>query len=186
MTKKKVLEGLRRVIEGNTGKTSEVVREFKQCPQFQQCCHILSQALQHNTYGRKRSATKAPSGLIARGRSLDVPRLDSVALHHSSFGSDAASARFATVLVELGIANLSDWKASAGEPAKFLRRTLDRFVRSHGESEIDEAFELSVALSTDPHEWCESEDEPDASQMFLYVEASSCGFVNLGPALAFL
>ena len=45
MTKKKVLEGLRRVIEGNTGKTSEVVREFKQCPQFQQCCHILSQGM---------------------------------------------------------------------------------------------------------------------------------------------
>jgi hypothetical protein len=49
MTKKKVLQGLRRVIKGNTGKTSEVVREFKQYPQFQQCCHILSQALQHNT-----------------------------------------------------------------------------------------------------------------------------------------
>ena len=67
MTKKKVLEGLRRVIEGNTGKTSEVVREFKQCPQFQQCCYILSQALQHNTYGRKRSATKAPAGLVPPG-----------------------------------------------------------------------------------------------------------------------
>ena len=67
MTKKKVLEGLRRVIEGNTGKTSEVVREFKQCPQFQQCCYILSQALQHNTYGRKRSTTKAPAGLVPPG-----------------------------------------------------------------------------------------------------------------------
>ena len=41
-----------------------------------------------------------------------------------------------------------------------------------------------MTLSTDPHEWCESEDEPDGSQMFLYVEASSCGFVNLAPALA--
>src|SRR6202042_2321061 len=68
MTKKKVLEGLRRVIEGNTGKTSEVVREFKQCPQFQQCCFILSQALQHNTYGRKSSATKAPVGLVPPGQ----------------------------------------------------------------------------------------------------------------------
>jgi hypothetical protein len=80
--------------------------------------------------------------------------------------------------------NPSDWKACAGEPTKLLRRTLDRFVRSHGESQIDEAFEISVTLSTDPHEWCESEDEPDGTQMFLYVEASSCGFVNLGPALA--
>ena len=137
------------------------------------------QEVGHEGAGRSRAPW-----LIARGRSLVTPRLDRVALHHSSFGSDAASARFATILVELGIANPCDWKACSGEPTKFLRRTLDRFVRSHGESEIDEAFELSVTLSTDPHEWCESEDEPDGSQMFLYVEASSCGFVNLGPALA--
>src|SRR5260370_1659236 len=139
--------------------------------------HLRPKEVGHEGTGR----ACAPC-LIARGRSLDVPCLDRVALHHSSFGSDAASARFATILVKLGIANPSDWEACAGEPAKFLRLTLDRFVRSHGESEIDGAFELSVTLSTDPHEWCESEDEPDGSQMFLYVEASSC--VNLAPALA--
>lgn len=122
--------------------------------------------------------------LIARGHSLDVPRLDQVPLHHCSFGSDAAAARFASVLVELGIANPADWKRSNKEPGRFLQRTLDRFIREHGEEEIDGAFELSVTLSTDPHEWCESEDEPDGSQMFLYVEAHSCGFVNLGTALA--
>ena len=140
--------------------------------------HLRPQEVGHEGPGRSRAPW-----LIARGPSLDTPRLDRVALHHSSFGSDAASARFATILVELGIANPCDWKACAGEPGKFLRPTLDRFVRSHGESEIDEAFELSVTLSTDPHEWCESEDEPDGSQMFLYVEAASCGFVNLGAAL---
>ena len=143
-----------------------------------------TQHLRPKEIGHEGAVRACAPWLIARGRSLDVPRLDRVALRHSSFGSDAASARFATILLELGIANPSDWEACAGEPAKFLRRTLDRFVRSHGESEIDEAFELSVTLSTDPHEWCESEDEPDGSQMFLYVEASSCGFVNLAPALA--
>jgi hypothetical protein len=143
-----------------------------------------TQHLRPKKVGHEGTGRACAPWLIARGRSLDVPRLDRVALHHSSFGSDAASARFATILVELGIANPSDWEGCAGEPAKFLRCTIDRFVRSHGESEIDEAFELSVTLSTDPHEWCESEDEPDGSQMFLYLEASSCGFVNLAPALA--
>src|ERR1700678_2698870 len=141
--------------------------------------HLRPKEVDHEGAGR----AGAP-WLIARGRSLDVPRLDRVALHHSSFGSDAGSARFAAILVELGIAKPSDWEACSEEPAKFLRCTLDRFVRSHGEFEIDEAFELSVTLSTDPHEWCETEDEPDGSQMFLYMEAGSCGFVNLGPALA--
>jgi hypothetical protein len=115
---------------------------------------------------------------------LSVPRLDQVGLRYSSFGSDAAAARFATILVELGIGKPSDWTACGKEPAKFLSRALDRFVERHAESAIDNAFELSVTLSTDPHEWCETEDEPDGSQMFIYFEAASCGFVNLWPALA--
>jgi hypothetical protein len=126
--------------------------------------------------------TRAP-WLIAPGYSLSVPRLDQVGLRHSSFGSDAAAAQFATVLIELGIGSPSDWIACGREPAKFLRRTLDRFVKRHAEPAIDGAFDLSVTLSTDPHEWCETEDEPDGSQMFIYMEAASCGFVNLGPAL---
>ena len=134
---------------------------------------------------RDEDAVRAcPPWLIARGRSLEVPRLDQVPLHHCSFGSDAAAARFAVVLVELGIANPADWKHSAGEPGRFLQRTLDRFIRQHGETEIDGAFDFSITLSTAAHEWCETEDEPDGSQMFLYFEAHSCGFVNLGPALA--
>jgi len=136
----------------------------------------------------KKVSDQAPGGpcapwLIARGPSLGVPRLDRVALHHGSFGSDAAAGRFARVLIELGIASPHDWTRCSGDPARFIGRALDRFVRSHGEAEIDGAFELSVTFSTDAHEWRESEDEPDGSQLFLYMEAYSCGFVNLGPAL---
>ena len=67
MTKKNVLRELQRVVEGRTRKTSEIVREFKKCPQFQQSCHILAQALQHDTYGRKRSDPTAPAGLAPPG-----------------------------------------------------------------------------------------------------------------------
>ena len=74
MSKERVLEELRRVIEGRTSKTSEIVREFKTCPQFRQCCQVLSRALQQGAFGR-RSALRPPSAtcspwLIARGRSL--------------------------------------------------------------------------------------------------------------------
>src|SRR5260370_794577 len=88
-----------------------------------------AQHLRPKEVGHENTGRACAPWLIAQGRSLDVPRLDRVALHHSSFGSDAGSARFATILVELGIANPSDWEACAGEPAKFLRRTLARFVR---------------------------------------------------------
>jgi len=142
------------------------------------------QRLQPKEVSDQAAAGPCVPWLIARGPSLGVPRLDRVALNHGSFGSDAAAARFARVLIELGIANPHDWKRCSGEPARFIGRTFDRFVRSHGEAETDGAFELSVTFSTDAHEWCESEDEPDGSRLFLYMEAYSCGFVNLGPALA--
>lgn len=141
------------------------------------------QRLQPKEVSNQGAAGPCPPWLIARGPSLGVPRLDRIALHHGSFGSDAAAARFARILVELGIANPHDWSRCAGDAARFIGRTLDRFVRSHGEAEIDGAFELSMTFSTDAHEWHESEDEPDGSQLFLYMEAYSCGFVNLGPAL---
>ena len=55
--------------------------------------------------------------LIAPGPSLGIPRLDHVGLRHSSFGSDAAAARFATTLIELGVGNPSDWSGCGREPA---------------------------------------------------------------------
>jgi hypothetical protein len=59
-----------------------------------------TQHLRPKEVGHEGAGRACAPWLIARGRSLDVPRLDRVALHHSSFGSDAASARFATILVE--------------------------------------------------------------------------------------
>jgi hypothetical protein len=67
MTKAKVLAELERVVEGRTAKSSEIVREFRTCPQFQQCSRILAQALQYGGYSRKRSATKVPPGLVPPG-----------------------------------------------------------------------------------------------------------------------
>src|SRR5579862_9569035 len=148
------------------------------------CTSAPAQYLRAEGFSRGGAGRARAPWLIAPGPSLRVPRLDHVSLRHSSFGSDAAAARFATILIELGIGNPADWTGCGQEPAKFLRRTLDRLVERQVEVAIDGAFDLSVTLSTDPHEWCETEDEPDGSQMFLYMEAASCGFVNLGPALA--
>ena len=67
MTKKNVLRELLRVVDGQTQKTSEIVREFKKCPHFQQSCQILARALQHNSYGRKRSGMRVPAGLAPPG-----------------------------------------------------------------------------------------------------------------------
>lgn len=116
-----------------------------------------------------------------------MPRLDGVPLHHQSFGSDAAAARFATLLLETDIARAADWKGCAGNPLHFVKRTIQRFARTHGATAIDQAFEVSVSFSDSPLGLVvESSEEPDGSLVFLYMEAGSCGFVNLGPVLPIL
>ncbi|MGI8743639.1 MAG: hypothetical protein ACR2NN_13915, partial [Bryobacteraceae bacterium] len=125
-------------------------------------------------------------GLIAAGESLPVPRLDGIPFHHQSFGSDAAAARFATLLLETDIARAADWSACAGNPLHFVRRTLQRFAHNHGATAIDQAFEVSVSFSDSPLGLIEPSDQPDGSPVFLYMEAESCGFVNLGPVLPIL
>ena len=67
MSRERVLEELRRVIDGRTGRTSEIVREFKTCPQFRQCSQILTRALQHCISGRSRSLIKTPAELVPPG-----------------------------------------------------------------------------------------------------------------------
>src|SRR5260370_5029767 len=70
MSKDRVLVELRRVIEGRTRKTSAIVREFKTCPHFRQCCQILSRALQRGTSGRSRPLVKTPAGVVPPGWSV--------------------------------------------------------------------------------------------------------------------
>src|SRR5882757_310366 len=126
------------------------------------------------------------AGLIAAGQTLPVPRLDRIPLHHQSFGSDAAAARFASLLLEADIAHAADWRVCDGNPLQFIRRTIQRFVRDHGEAAIDQAFDVSVSFSDSPLGLFETDEEPNGSLAFLYMEAGSCGFVNLGPVLTIL
>ena len=90
-------------------------------------------------------ATGAPGGacaswLIAKGQSLTVPRLEKVPLHQRSFGSDAAAAQFGCSLIELGIARPTDWSLAAGQPTRFLQRTLERFIADRGEAKYRRSF----------------------------------------------
>ncbi len=57
-----------------------------------------------------------------------MPRLDGIPFHHQSFGSDAAAARFATLLLETDIACAADWSGCGGNPLHFVRRTIQRFA----------------------------------------------------------
>jgi hypothetical protein len=67
MTKAEVLRRLSRVVDGHNGKTSEMVRNLKTCPEFQQSCQILAKALERNRYGRKAWNVKPPAGLVPPG-----------------------------------------------------------------------------------------------------------------------
>ena len=69
MTKRQVVEELSQVVRGESAKTSEIVREFLTCPQFQSSSRALQEALQHNQYGhgRKGSSLPPPAGFVPPG-----------------------------------------------------------------------------------------------------------------------
>lgn len=69
MTKRRVVEELARVARGENAKTSEIVREFMTCPQFQSSSRALQEALQRNQYshGRKGSSLPLPAGIVPPG-----------------------------------------------------------------------------------------------------------------------
>jgi hypothetical protein len=90
-------------------------------------------------------------------------------------------------LVELDIAIPGDWERADCDPTSFIRLTLERWIKAHGDAAIRRRFLLVATISDIPCEWTER-DETKPNQLFLIIEPSeaSCGCVTLGPTLELL
>jgi hypothetical protein len=90
-------------------------------------------------------------------------------------------------LVELDIAAPGDWKTAECDPTSFIRLTLERSIKAHGDSAIRRRFLLVATIGDTPCEWTDR-DETKPNQLFLIVEPSeaSCGCVTFGPTLELL
>jgi hypothetical protein len=126
--------------------------------------------------------------LMAAGSGLTIPRLDGVAVAHQLREGEQATARLARTFVQAGVAEIDDWIAAKQKPFEFLKRSLDRWLKDHRVSSIQEQFFLDLTISTSLDRYFSSNDcsTADASEVFLTLEPESAGYVNLGPTLRLL
>jgi hypothetical protein len=124
---------------------------------------------------------------MAKGAGLLLPRLTGVPLIHRVVADDCLSVMLAESLVELDIAVPGDWKRAEHDPTSFIRITLERWIDTHGGSDIRHRFLLSAVISNTPCDWAER-DETKPHQLFLIVEPSeaTCGCATFGPTLQLL
>jgi hypothetical protein len=130
----------------------------------------------------------ATSGqLMAQGGNLLFPRLAAIPLSHRLVADDRLAVMLAKSLVELDIAVPGDWKRADCDPTSFIRITLERWIKAHGDSAMRRRFLLVATISDTPCEWTDR-DESRPNQLFLIVEPSeaSCGCVTFGPTLELL
>ena len=134
---------------------------------------------------RKRRPRLSPVGYLANPASLTgIPKLDS---HHSgtrlTFG-DAKLTSLAQTLVEIDLANESDWMAAAKVPSALVDRVIRRFLREHGQELIAEHFELclSLAESIVGTTYTESEPAPNG-QLLLVLNTESSFPLGVGTAI---
>jgi len=140
------------------------------------------------SHATRRPARLATSGqLMAQGGGLLLPRLGAVQLIHRLVADDRLAVMLAKSLIELDIAVPGDWERADCDPTSFIRLTLERWIKAHGDSAIRRRFLLLATISDTPCEWTER-DETKPNQLFLIVEPSeaSCGCVTFGPTLELL
>jgi len=120
-------------------------------------------------------------GLIAPGHGLCVPKLEERHWRFSTGTVNADGAQFAANLLRAGVADPADWKATQ-DLGSFLQRTLEQFIAGRA-SIIDSAFDVSVAMGTNPSAWHAADEVNPKRVLITFRVAHTVGWVNLTPAL---
>lgn len=130
----------------------------------------------------------ARTGYLAPAAGLiGLPRLE--AQHRGekiSFGSSALIA-LAQTLVQIGLANESDWMAVNKLPSTLVDYVLKRFLANHGQAVIAEHFELCLTLGESIIDSVYGEPDPAAmGQLFFVLNTDSSFPMGIGPTIEHL
>ena len=125
--------------------------------------------------------------MIAPDRTgLTIPRLDRVPIEQQFKRGDRDTAVVAANVLRAGIGCPDDWPKAAGDPERFLRLTLDRWVAARGGDDIRRQFELSLIVSTELDRCSSREPAGGVEELYLLLEPGSAGYVVLGPTIKLL
>jgi hypothetical protein len=134
---------------------------------------------------RKRRSRVSPVRYLANPASLiGIPRLEQVhAANKISFGSSALTA-LAETLVQIDLANETDWIAAAKNPSTLVEHVIRRYLADHGQSTIAEHFELSLTLGEAIVDSVYGEEEPTSpGQLFFVLNTESSFALGVGEAI---
>ena len=115
---------------------------------------------------------------------IGIPRLKAVhAGNKISFGSSALTA-LAQTLVEIDVANDSDWTTAEKTPSTLVEHVLRRYLADRGQSIIAEHFELSLTLGEAIVDSVYGEAGPTSpGQLFFVLNTESSFALGVGDAI---
>lgn len=129
----------------------------------------------------------AAADMMASGGHFGMPHLDGVPGEYRFHAGEQASIRLAQVLLEIDIADPSDWRRVRRDPTAFVGLTLQRWIDSHGGIAIRRRFNLRLTLSDQVDQYAEAaEQDPDGRRLFLMLDPDAAAYVVAGPTLELL
>lgn len=134
---------------------------------------------------RKRRSCLPRAGYLANPSSLiGIPRLEPAHIGNKiSFGSSALTA-LAQTLVEIDLANESDWVAAGKAPSALVDYVFHRLLADHGQQTVAEHFELSLTLGESIVDSIYSEsDSASDDQLFFVLNTDSSFPLPVGDAI---
>src|SRR2546422_295958 len=126
----------------------------------------------------------AAADLMASGTHLVIPHLDGIPTEHRSHAGGRASIRLTQTLLEVDIADPTDWRRVRRDPTAYVEATLNRWIDLHGGRTIRRRFNLRLTLSDLVDEYAEAaEQDPDGRHLYFVVHPDSAAYVVAGPTL---
>ena len=155
---------------------------------------LIPTIARHRTAGSQRSTSCPADGLVTaddlmpNGTGLLIPRLDGIPAEHRFCAGDRTAVRLAQTLVEMNIADPSDWQRVDRDPIGYLKATLNRWVDLHGGRTIRRRFCLSLMLSSvlDEYSGADEAADPDGRRLYLILDPTSAAYVVAKPTLELL
>ena len=129
----------------------------------------------------------AAADLMASGSHRVIPHPDGIPTEHRFHAGGRASIRLAQTLLEVDIADPTDWRRVRRDPTAYVEATLNRWIDLHGGKTIRRRFNLRLTLSDLVDEYAEAaEQNPDGHRLYFVLHPDSAAYVVAGPTLELL
>src|SRR2546430_9363915 len=129
----------------------------------------------------------AAADLMASGSHLVIPHLDGIPTEYRFHAGGRASIRLAQTLLEVGIADPTDWRRVRRDPTAYVEATLNRWIDLHGGRTIRRRFNLRLTLSDLVDEYAEAaEQDPNGHRLYFILPPDGTAYIVAGPALELL